>query len=90
MDLEQRKSPLPPRRQDSLPVDEPIEEKLIPQVSIETLTEPLPQTKEIAKKNTSFGIKKNLKWIIALVVLLVLGIVLFFVFSKKEKKLKNL
>ena len=89
MDLEQIKSPLPPRRTDSTPTDDLEEEKkTIPQIPIDRPIEP-PTAVSVEVPKTKEKIKINFKWIIALVVLLVLGLVLFFVFFNKKKEIKE-
>ncbi len=81
------KSPLPPRRTEPTSTDD-LEEKVIPQITVdkptETTRETLPQTPKIEGK-----IKKNFKWIIILVGLIVLGLILFFVFFNKKEKINE-
>lgn len=84
MDLEQIKSPLPPRRLDSIPTDD-LEEKVTPQIPTNRRTETLSET-TLETPKTAEKVKKSFKWIIILVVLIILGLVLFFIsFNKKEK-----
>jgi len=78
MDLEQIKSPLPPRKQAPMPTEEQVEEQATPQIPINRTTEIPIQTRE--------GSKKNFKWIIIVGIILVLGLILFLVFFNKSRK----
>ena len=83
MELEQIKSPLPPRRSDTTSINDLEEEKTIPQIQIDTPIDNTPiEVPKVEKK-----VKKNLKWIIILAVLLILGLILFFVFFNKKEKI---
>lgn len=87
MDFEEIKSPLPPRKQETTVVEE---EKPITEIPVERVTEPTLQGNQIDNKKAGFDIKKNLKWIIAFVILIIVGLVLFFIFSKdKNNKTVN-
>ena len=80
MDLEQIKSPLPPRKLDLIPTDD-FEEKIIPQIPISRPIETPIDTPKTDKKT-----KKSFKWIIILIVLLILGLVIFFILLNKKNK----
>jgi len=86
MDLEQIKSPLPPRKQETNNIDEQIEEKVIPQIPEERIVEAPPQNNQVENKKSGFDIKKNLKWIIIATLSVVVGLILLFVFSKNKQK----
>lgn len=81
MDFEEIKSPLPPRKQETTVVEE---EKAIPEIPVEKTIEIPPEENQVNNKKVGFDIKKNLKWIITFVVLIIVGLVLFFIFSKNK------
>jgi multiple sugar transport system substrate-binding protein len=78
MDLEQIKSPLPPRKQAPIPTEEQVEEEVVPQIPVNRTTEIPTQTKERSKK--------DFKWIIIVGIILVLGLILFLIFFNKSNK----
>jgi multiple sugar transport system substrate-binding protein len=83
MDLEQIKSPLPPRKL-SPTLAEESEEKVVPQIPVDR---PVETPIEAPITRSEDKVQKNFKWIIVVVVLIVLALVLFFVFfNKKESK----
>lgn len=83
MDLEQIKSPLPPRKLSPTPEEES-GEKTIPQIPVNRPAEIPIETPVVRSEGK---VKKKFLWIIILAVLIVLGLVLFFVFfNKKESK----
>lgn len=83
MDIEQIKSPLPPRKLNTNLMEE-TEEKEVSQIPTprqpEIISEPPVKTEKI---------KKNYKVLIILVALLILGLILFFVFFNKKGKTNN-